>query len=118
MFFLCLFSVFLSAVSPKTALLPCERLSGASAKNANRLDSSLRKVLGTQVDLIPRDKVEEAMSSSGVESSRACDDKCLVDLGHALGADRVVTQTLSFQRKEQVKGGVWVWIVHQVDVCS
>lgn len=116
MFFLCFLAIFLSSVSPRTALLPCERLSGASAKNADRLDSKLRKVLGTQVDLISRDKVEKAMSTRGVESSRACDDKCLVELGQALGADRVVTQTLSFQRKEQVKGGVWVWIVHQIDV--
>ncbi|MCP4601860.1 MAG: formylglycine-generating enzyme family protein [Proteobacteria bacterium] len=109
-------SLSLTATTPKVALLPCERLFGTSSKNAERLDSGLREELGKKVSLIPSGKVIRAMSKRGIKGSRSCDDKCLTELGKALGADRVVSQTFSFQRKMQVKGGAWVWIVHQVDV--
>jgi sulfatase modifying factor 1 len=82
------------------------------------LDEGLQKELGEMVELIPRGDVEKAMGSQGVKGSKSCDDKCLTALGKTLGADRVVGQTLSYQLKEQVPGGVWIWIVHQVDVTS
>ncbi len=116
MFLLWIFVTTLNAVSPKVAVLPCERLPGTSARDATRLDSALREELGIRVKLVPRARVVSAMTASGVKSVRNCDDGCLARLGQQMGADRVVKQILSFHRKEQVKGGVWIWTVHQVEV--
>ena len=116
MFLAWLLAATVAAAPIKVALLPCETKIQATEKNASWLDSKLREDLGAFVHLIPVDEVRTEMKRQGVAGSSSCDDRCLSKLGKALGADRAVGQILSFQRKEQVPGGVWIWTVHQVEV--
>ncbi|MCK9458865.1 MAG: SUMF1/EgtB/PvdO family nonheme iron enzyme [Proteobacteria bacterium] len=102
----------------KVALLPNVPLVEATAEEAAWLDGKLVRELAARAVLVPREDVLAAMAARGVADPAACDDACLVELGRALGADRVVRQTLSMQKKVQSKGTVWQWVVHQVDVAS
>jgi formylglycine-generating enzyme required for sulfatase activity len=103
---------------PKIALIPCEPIVEATPKVARWLDKKLVRELGKRADLVERGDVVEAMAAQGVDSGTSCDDACLVELGKTLGAERVVRQTISLQKKVQSKGTVWIWTVHQVDVAS
>jgi formylglycine-generating enzyme required for sulfatase activity len=105
-----------STAPPKVALLPCAPLVEATAGEAAWLDGKLMRELESRAALVPRDEVVAAMDAAGVKDPAACEDACLVDLGKRLGADRVVRQTLSMQKKVQSTGTVWQWAVHQVDV--
>ncbi len=109
--------VSLSA-SPKVALLPCDPHVEATDDEAAWLDRKLQRELRSRVDLVPRQDVIDAMTAQGVDGSLNCDDECLAKIGKAVGADRVVSQTLSLQKKVQSVGTVWVWAVHQVDVST
>ena len=100
----------------KVALLPNEPLVEASSRVALWLDKKLRRSLARRADLLPLNAVQEAMKAAGIERGSECDDSCLISLGRALDADRVVRQTISLQDKVQSKGTVWIWTVHQVDV--
>ncbi len=104
--------------SPKVALLPCDPHVEATDDEAEWLDKKLQRELGSIVDLVPRQDVIDAMTAQGADGSLNCDDECLTKIGKALKADRVVSQTLSLQKKVQSVGTVWVWAVHQVDVNS
>jgi formylglycine-generating enzyme required for sulfatase activity len=106
------------AAPPKVALLPCAPLVEATAEEAAWLDRKLVRELKSRTALVPRGEVLAAMTAQGVADSAACDDACLVDLGRTLGADRVVRQTLSMQKKVQSKGTVRQWVVHQVEVSA
>jgi sulfatase modifying factor 1 len=103
---------------PEVALLPCAVLPGASAEEAAWLDEQIGRELGARVPLVPREEVRRAMAARGVTGLGGCDDACLAQLGEAIGADRVVSQTLYMQRKVQSEGIVWVWVLHQVDVAT
>ena len=114
-----LFLALAAASAPlEVALLPCAPLVEATAKDAAWLDGKLVRELDARADLVPRDAVLAAMAAAGVADPAACDDACLVDLGRRLGAQRVVRQTLSLQKKIQSTGTVWQWVVHQVDVAA
>jgi formylglycine-generating enzyme required for sulfatase activity len=116
MFLMWLLTGLLASATPKVALLPCEPHVEATAADASRLDAKLMAELGSRVDLVPRQRVLKAMAEQGVTGSRSCNDACLVKLGKALGARRVISQSLSIQPKVQVAGIVAIWAVHQVDV--
>lgn len=102
----------------RIALLPCAPHGQAKTEEAAWLGGRLTAELGAKAALVPDSDVRAAMSSRGVESALVCDDSCLVGLGEALGADRVVGQTLWTKRKVQSPGVAWSWVLHQVDVRS
>jgi iron(II)-dependent oxidoreductase len=88
----------------------------ATDEQAGWLDRELGEKLGSLVTLVPRERLVAAMTKQGVKGASSCNDSCLAALGKALGADRVIRQTLSTQRKVQSPGYTWVWILHQVHV--
>jgi formylglycine-generating enzyme required for sulfatase activity len=106
------------AAPPKIALLPNAPLLEATAEEAAWLDGKLARELAARAELVPRVEVLAAIAAAGVAEPAACDDACLADLGRRLGADRVVRQTLSMQKKVQSTGTVWQWAVHQVEVAA
>jgi len=107
-----------AAAPQKVALLPPAPLVEATAEEAAWLDAKLVRELKARAAVVPREEVLAAMAAQGVADPAACDDACLVALGKRLGADRVVRQTLSMQKKVQSTGTVWQWVVHQVDVAA
>jgi formylglycine-generating enzyme required for sulfatase activity len=106
----------LSGEPLKVAVLPCQHQVEATAKDAAWLDSKLLDELGSMVELVGRPAVLDAISKQNIKDLSSCDDACLTEIGKRLGADRVVSQTLSLQKKIQSEGTVWIWGVHQVDV--
>lgn len=102
------------ASEPSIALMPCDREAGASVRIATRMDRKLQDELKRRADLIPRSRVLSAMEKLSIGSGTECDDACMARLGKELGADRVVRQSFFMQDKEQSKGVVWIWRIHQV----
>jgi iron(II)-dependent oxidoreductase len=111
-------AVAAALAAAKIALLPCAPLPGAVPKEADFLDAQIERELAARAPLVPRDAVRAALAARGPSAATGCDDACLAEIGAALGADRVVAQTLYMKRKVQSEGIVWVWALHQVDVAT
>jgi formylglycine-generating enzyme required for sulfatase activity len=99
------------------AVLPLEPLHQATPTRARWIEGKLHRELRRQrATIITGAVVKKAMAALGVTKTSACDMACMIRIGKAVGADRVLAPTLRLQRKEQSNGTVWKWKTVQVHV--
>lgn len=107
----------LSAHAQSVAVLPLQPHIQAKVKQSSWIAGKFRRqLIAKGATLIPSAAVEKAMKEVGAKDTMSCDTDCLLKIGRAVGADRVLAPTLSLQKKEQSVGVVWLWKTRQVHV--
>ena len=108
-----------SAPRVTVAVLPLQPQLQARPEQAAFIEERLHRQLrrkGATIIVGPR--VAKAMKAAGATDTASCDTTCLVGVGKALGADRVIAPALSRQVKEQSDGAVWIWTNRQAHVAK